>query len=259
MNQSTCNSCDKPAVPGKKKCQECLDKASKIQNAWRSKQIDAGLCEMCGKVPPKAGRSKCERCIRRWNDARNARRAERTQHGVCTEDGCGLPVVPGFVRCAKHHAVMQQSTLKTRQTRRDAGLCVRCGSVPHTLHSQQCEGCHLKSMSNELWGTRKRWQDLLDLFDSQRGRCRYTGWLLTIGLNASVDHIIPTSKGGTDDLANLQWVDLAINKMKLDHDEADFLAMIARLTERRAIPPASIDLTCDMDLTCDKPMVWKHT
>jgi hypothetical protein len=50
--------------------------------------------------------------------------------------------------------------------------------------------------------------------------CPYTGIRLVLGQNATLDHIIPKSKGGTNTLDNLQWVHEWINWMKHDspHD-----------------------------------------
>ncbi len=62
------------------------------------------------------------------------------------------------------------------------------------------------------------------------------------GVNASLDHKIPTSRGGNNDLPNLQWVDMQINFVKnaLTHDEfVEFCVAIAikfggeRLVESR--------------------------
>ncbi len=48
----------------------------------------------------------------------------------------------------------------------------------------------------------------------QGGRCALTGGLLLPGVNASVDHIVPRSAGGTSDETNLQWVVADVNGWK---------------------------------------------
>lgn len=59
-----------------------------------------------------------------------------------------------------------------------------------------------------------------DLWASQNGRCFYTKEVLLPGINASLDHQIPTSLGGTNDITNLKWVSIKINMMKsnMTHD-----------------------------------------
>lgn len=61
--------------------------------------------------------------------------------------------------------------------------------------------------------------------------CPYTGLSLVLGVNASLDHIIARSVGGSDDLNNLQWVygstDFDVNIMKGSSTEADFLKAIS--------------------------------
>lgn len=54
-----------------------------------------------------------------------------------------------------------------------------------------------------------------------------TGVLLVPGRNASIDHKVPRAKGGSDDIDNLQWVDLKVNLMKRDLDITEFLSACA--------------------------------
>lgn len=58
---------------------------------------------------------------------------------------------------------------------------------------------------------------------SKNSRCPYTGIKLIPGVNASLDHIVPKCNGGSDELSNLQWVHIWINKMKFCSDEDEFV------------------------------------
>jgi 5-methylcytosine-specific restriction endonuclease McrA len=57
---------------------------------------------------------------------------------------------------------------------------------------------------------------LYRLFEAQEHKCYYTGLLLTPGVNATVDHIIPVSSGDNDAYlwTNLVWCDKDVNFMK---------------------------------------------
>jgi CRISPR/Cas system Type II protein with McrA/HNH and RuvC-like nuclease domain len=66
---------------------------------------------------------------------------------------------------------------------------------------------------------------LEELWKEQEGKCYYTGLPLTIGINSSVDHIVPTSKNGSNEKKNLCWTLYAINRMKLDKDKAYFIKL----------------------------------
>lgn len=80
--------------------------------------------------------------------------------------------------------------------------------------SKLCEVCSLKRTSCDLFGTEKRWQHLAALLQKQNFTCPYTGIKLFIGVNASIDHKIPKALDGGNDLGNLEWVHIWINKMK---------------------------------------------
>lgn len=62
-----------------------------------------------------------------------------------------------------------------------------------------------------------------DLFLSQGARCAYSGEALVPGVNASVDHRQPVSRGGVHALENLQWVSRKVNIMKSDMTHEEFL------------------------------------
>ena len=92
--------------------------------------------------------------------------------------------------------------------------------------------CWFKKMSKYLTGTKTNWQILQRVYEAQNGRCAYTGIVLIPGLTASIDHIIPTSRGGTHDESNLQWVTKQINCMKADTTHDEFLSMYQLILNR---------------------------
>lgn len=70
---------------------------------------------------------------------------------------------------------------------------------------------------------------LLNKLEIQQYQCVYSGRKLILGQNASLDHIIAKSRGGSESLDNLQWVDRNVNYMKraLSHD--DFLDLVRQI------------------------------
>ena len=68
--------------------------------------------------------------------------------------------------------------------------------------------------------------------EHQQWQCVYTGEKLIAGVNASVDHRIPSSRGGSDDLCNLQWVTKKINRMKGNMTHQEFVEICQLIAEK---------------------------
>ena len=58
--------------------------------------------------------------------------------------------------------------------------------------------------------------DLLELWNEQQGQCYITKVTLVPGKTASLDHVIPLSRGGENEKDNLKFAHIAINCMKQD-------------------------------------------
>jgi len=134
---------------------------------------------------------------------------------------------------------------KRRALAKDRGLCYRCGCSPDSeanklsykvrakaietgmcrehrqrkaVIGQACLDCWYCQIASTRLGTRRRGPEIKRLLEEQNFTCIYTDECLIPGVNASLDHIIPTSKGGNDNESNIQWVSQKINNMKTEFD-----------------------------------------
>jgi 5-methylcytosine-specific restriction endonuclease McrA len=70
---------------------------------------------------------------------------------------------------------------------------------------------------------------LQSIWDEQCGLCAVTGEPLIPGVNASLDHIVPRSKGGLSVRGNLRWVLLEVNTAKHDMSDEEFVALCRKV------------------------------
>lgn len=89
-------------------------------------------------------------------------------------------------------------------------------------------------------GSAKRGPLLQELFERQGGRCAFTGVVLVPGENASIDHIIPVSRGGDDSIENLHWVTKEANRVKADLTAAEFVELCRVVIAVMPVAPAGV-------------------
>jgi len=128
----------------------------------------------------------------------------------------------------------QKEKAKTRwdawSAKQDAmGLCIGCAQ-PATA-GRYCDEHWFRTI-----GTRHRLHvmnggiDLLRrIWDEQNGICELTGETLVRGVNASLDHRVPKSKGGDNSRSNLRWVHKIANTIKKDLTDEEFIALCRRI------------------------------
>ena len=229
-----CTVCGKNPLHTETLCVECNDRARKASIRSEEKKVAAGLCGSCGEHPLHSNRL-CVDCydksLAATRRADGIRRADRGEKGLCKK--CGGEAIPGrkmCQSCADKDRIRYENNCAARDA---AGLCRNCGKNPkRNLNepSSLCKRCCLRAIANGSLGSVKRADDLKTLWICQKGICAETGLKLTIGENASVDHILATSKGGTHDIENLRCVHACVNfaKSNLSTDEFhEFVKMVA--------------------------------
>lgn len=129
-------------------------------------------------------------------------------------------------RIRKQREANRKSSKKRRARFRVAGLCIVCGAESLPDSGQYCL-LHWATIIGNASGHYDLafGRMLLDKLEAQGYCCAVTGDLLIPARNASIDHIIPKSKGGTlDDPDNLQWVTSSVNFAKRCFLPSEFVA-----------------------------------
>lgn len=188
-----------------------------------------GPCEIEGCDRPRRKRDWCEKHYGRWlkngsphDDAQSWVVGERGDCVVCGET---VPAGIGFRRyCGQSCAVMAQ-----RGARPTAGQCIKCGGVID-LTARHPSG-RLKYTSATLCpGCRRERANLSPhvpaLVERDGTDCPLCGEVIDLTLrypnpmSRSVDHIIPWSKGGPNELSNYQLAHLRCNIRKQNREES---------------------------------------
>jgi hypothetical protein len=208
-------------------CSGCLKKTRERQKKSQQSRRNRCLCLDCG-IKITSG-LRCDTCRKKRNSLKAIDRKNRLLGGLCCD--CHKPVNKHKCRCDKCHDKMHAILSKKREDRKNSGLCVRCGKFKKIHNLLCCEVCYFKiACVNAKMGA-SNWRVLQDVFNGQSGICPYTKRKITIGVDASLDHKIPTSKGGDNNPSNIQWVYDPVNVMKLDHSEDGFFELIKILYE----------------------------
>ena len=124
--------------------------------------------------------------------------------------------------------------------------CANCSNEKLSI-GRFCLSCSIR-ISLSRWVTDKNEIAILvplliAKLEKSEYSCFYTGLPLVIGLNSSLDHRIPRSKGGTNDITNLEWVHIGINSLKSNRSEKEFFSVhAASLVELNALASKGVIL-----------------
>jgi len=145
-------------------------------------------------------------------------RVEQGLCGFCGKTNCD---------CKEQRRIKRKNK---RQLKKTLGICRECDK-PAT-NNRFCKSCwdkqklirqrmHRKSNYQTTYNV--EWETLYDLYNQQGGCCALSGIPITIGVDATIDHIIPKCKGGKNVIENYQWVHKKVNKLKYVWPQTEFI------------------------------------
>jgi hypothetical protein len=209
VSKGLCGVCGKSNNTNDNRCSVC-------KNKFRDR-INQGLCGQCGKKND-SNLVTCSNCRTNKNSARKKIR----KPGICHD----------CTRKVEYGSHCQQCRIRLKQIREKKikeGICPRCDK-PVMLHHKSCIDCLWRYRARNYLGSSTRWKELKAHFDKQGGKCVYSGLPIEFGKNAHLDHIVPKSKGGKNELNNYQWLHKNVNRMKNRMLEDDFLDLCRMIT-----------------------------
>lgn len=220
-----CSTCGKGGSFGNKTCTLCLERAKKNSAARYVLLKKAKLCKNCN--APTAIGIYCVECKSKQKN----RLKEKIKNNLCVV--CGKNNPTNGQKCLGCYTEYQQNKLAKKNRRLAEGKCAFCEDI--RIHSTLCLSHYLKFTSKSHFGTVRYWCDLHEKFLDQNGICPYSGRKLVLGVDASLDHIVPKSRGGINEISNTQWVHLDVNFMKQSMLNEEFLCLIKDIYEFRLL------------------------
>lgn len=146
--------------------------------------------------------------------------ALRRASGCCTS--CNNPSVIGKTYCEYHIQKRREWESKRRAIRLSKNGCGSCATGIPLANTVLCLKCWWQSKATYI-GSIAIVKQLQELWENQKGLCALSGLPLIPGTNASIDHIVPKSKGGTNDISNLRWVLTSVNSGRHDLSDEEFI------------------------------------
>jgi len=141
-------------------------------------------------------------------------------------------------RRANYLKVQKESWIKFRN-KIPSGKCVAAlyCKKEQAGKSKYCLEHWIRSIARKYSENKNRQENfdtsaLLSLWQKQNGCCAITGIPLIPGSTATIDHILPVSKGGTNEITNLRFVHYAVNLFKKDSTDGELVNKIVELAPK---------------------------
>jgi hypothetical protein len=192
-----------------------------------------GICKCGNKLPDDKPRtSQCLDCRTKTNKKHFNKVKKNKDKGLCS---CGRPPESNYVRCSR---CRNTKNVDYKKVYVDKGMCAVCGKNPilnglvnSPLGLRKCEKCYLKTCSKRNLESSAHWQELKQKLINQDYKCVYTGTLIELGVNDSLDHIKPASKFPelAKDVNNVEWVARGINSTKWNRTSDEFINLVVKI------------------------------
>jgi hypothetical protein len=172
-----------------------------------------------------------------------ARRDVLKEQGLCSRCAV-MPRRPSKTTCGPCGAKANGYTQQAIRERLSQGLCIRCGNAPIRpavqqagLHQRVCQTCYLRKVSRKRLSTERYWKAIYQKLLAQQQVCAYTGDAIVLGVNDSLDHILPALRfpEHRHDPTNVEWVTRKVNEMKRDRTPEEFLTLISTIFNYRGL------------------------
>lgn len=140
--------------------------------------------------------------VRKWQKKQKSK-------GLCIE--CSNPT--SGLRCDACNKRRSEYRKRKKTEWKENGLCNQCGK--ETINGKnQCEKHYLMQVAIDRLGTSKFWKDIKDVIQKQEYKCALTKENISFEDDIDLDHIIPTSRGGKNEISNVRWVTRKANRLK---------------------------------------------
>ncbi len=207
----------------------------------QARRIAEGLCKDCGAERGADGTSLlCRPCATKHSARASTTKAALRVKWAADEtacNNCGATLAGMAFRlcesCRSYSRSHYHSNEKGRRAaKRGTGVCVRCPQAA-THKSGYCRRHWLEGCLSRYGFAREQYDAMWAKLEAQGFRCYYTGVELVPGINASLDHRIPLSRGGDPlDPDNCVWCDRLINAFKSKLTEAEFVERCRSVVNR---------------------------
>lgn len=143
-------------------------------------------CKVCKKANAVNGITRCQPCRIKYNLAVHKYSVKMNNLGLCAS--CQSPRNKYKWVCDNCAKKNVENGKKLANKRKTMGLCRECPK-PIVPDKKVCMGHYFQEMSGHMLGTMTRWEEFVDLYTLQNGKCFYC--LDELNYKIESDHFMP--------------------------------------------------------------------
>jgi len=150
---------------------------------------------------------------------------KQKEKGLCIE--CKNPV-NNSIRCDGCNKRRTERLKANYNKWKEEGMCCQCGKET-VGNKNYCEKHYLMKVSHSRLGTQSYWKELKLLLEKQNFKCALTGDDISFEMNIELDHILPTYRGGSNELSNVQWTTNRVNNFKRSYTQDELKELCKKI------------------------------